>query len=196
MLAAALSAMALWLSGGVWFASTLPVAVDDPATKTDAIVVWTGGSGRIGEGLDLLAAGMADKLFISGASEQVRIADLLQGRPEADLLGRRVTLGRMAVDTPGNAAETAQWVTRENAGSIRLVTAAYHMRRSLMELEAVRPDLLVVPHPVFPATVKADWWRWPGTASLIAEEYSKFLVAWARLQLGLADNAAVGAGAP
>jgi uncharacterized SAM-binding protein YcdF (DUF218 family) len=182
------AALALWLAGWIWFASTLPVAVADQTTKTDAIVVWTGGSGRIDEGLGLLAAGMAEKLFISGASEQVRVADVVRGRPEAAALDSRIALGRRAVDTPGNAVETAQWAARENARSIRLVTAAYHMRRSLLELNAAMPDLLIVPHPVFPANVKPDWWRWRGTANLIAVEYSKYLVAWTRLRLDLEDD--------
>ena len=70
--------------------------------------------------------------------------------------------------------------------SIRLVTAAYHMRRSLLELHAAMPGVRIVPHAVFPVTVKSDWWRWPGTARLIAREYTKFVVAWARQDLGLA----------
>ena len=43
------------------------------------------------------------------------------------------------------------------------------------------PDIEVIAHPVFPARVKVDsWWRWPGTAGLIAGEYNKVLLAWAR----------------
>ena len=35
-------ALAAWLAGLLWFASTLPAAVEDPTTHTDAIVVLTG----------------------------------------------------------------------------------------------------------------------------------------------------------
>jgi uncharacterized SAM-binding protein YcdF (DUF218 family) len=178
-----------WLGGGIWFASTMPSAVTDPTTRTDAIVVWTGGSGRIDEGLDLLAAGLSSKLFISGAAEQVRVADLMQGRQSADAaLAGSITLGRMATDTPGNAVETAAWARQQNVASLRLVTAAYHMRRSLLELHSAMPNALIVAHPVFPTTVKADWWRWPGTAALIASEYTKYLVTWTRIRLGLATD--------
>ncbi len=48
------------------------------------------------------------------------------------------------------------------------------------------PELEIVPHPVFPEHVKQrDWWRWPGSASLIISEYNKYLVALAR---GLLDG--------
>ena len=51
------------------------------------------------------------------------------------------------------------------------------------------PGVRIVPHAVFPVTVKSDWWRWPGTARLIAREYTKFVVAWARQNLGIAARA-------
>ena len=61
---------------------------------------------------------------------------------------------------------------------MRLVTASYHMPRSLMEFRRVMPDVRLIAHPVFPAHVRIDaWWRWPGTASLLAGEYIKYLVA-------------------
>ena len=62
--------------------------------------------------------------------------------------------------------------------SLRLVTAAYHMPRSLLEFRHAMPEIEIVPHPVFPENFKQrDWWRWPGSASLIVREYSKYLVA-------------------
>jgi uncharacterized SAM-binding protein YcdF (DUF218 family) len=194
-LALAGTAGVCWAAGLIYFASTLPAAVADTATRTDAIVVLTGGRGRIETGVDLLQQGMAAKLFVSGAGGQARLADLLP--PGTDLppeLAAAITLGREADDTPGNAIETAAWVRREGVASIRLVTAAYHMRRSLLELHAAMPSVKIVPHPVFPATVKSDWWRWPGTASLIAREYSKFLVTWLRIALqgGSAPPSAAG----
>ncbi len=65
-------------------------------------------------------------------------------------------------------------------------TAAYHMPRSLLEFRRLLPDAEIVLHPVFPDQVKQrDWWRWPGSASLIVSEYSTYLVARVR---GLFDG--------
>lgn len=173
--------VAAWAAGLLWFASTIPQAVADPATHTDAIVALTGGAERIETGVQLLSDGMAERLFVSGAGEQVRTADILgRATPINPELAANVTIGKAAVDTPGNALETAEWVRSQNMSSIRLVTAAYHMRRSLLEFHAVLPEVKIVPHAVFPPRVKRDWWRWPGTASLIAREYTKFVLTWAR----------------
>lgn len=179
-----------WAGGLLWFASTLPAAVDDATTHTDAIVVLTGGSERIETGFKLLSAGLADKLFVSGVGGQVKAGSLAARSDVPPELADKVAVGSSAYDTPGNATETAAWAHAEHVSSIRLVTAGYHMRRSLLEFHAAMPDVRIVPHAVFPAMVKTDWWRWPGTASLIAREYTKFVASWARQNLGLAPRAA------
>lgn len=170
-----------WTAGFLWFASTIPSGVADTSTHTDAIVALTGGAERIETGVKLLSDGLAERLFVSGAGEQVRTSDILgRATPINPDLAANITIGKAAVDTPGNAIETAEWVRSQNMRSIRLVTAAYHMRRSLLEFHDAMPEVVIVPHAVFPPTVKRDWWRWPGTASLIAREYTKFLLTWAR----------------
>jgi uncharacterized SAM-binding protein YcdF (DUF218 family) len=172
----------LWLGGLIWFATTIPDHVADRESQTDAIVVLTGGSERLDTGLGLLAAGKAKKLFVSGVHRSVEMAELLKtSKMDRERLECCVVLGYSADSTIGNAAETAAWMNAEGYRSLRLVTAAYHMRRSLMELGHAMPDTIILAHPVFPDTVKqADWWRWPGTASLIATEYTKFLLATLR----------------
>jgi len=178
-----------WTSGLLWFASTIPTKVEDAQTRTDAIVVLTGGSERIETGLALLDEGMAERLFVSGVGERVKTGDLLpQTRNLRPDLRDNITVGTAAANTPGNALETAAWAQNMDVHSIRLVTAAYHMRRSLLEFHAAMPDVVIVPHAVFPANVKTDWWRWPGTASLIAREYTKFVITWAIQRAGLAGE--------
>lgn len=170
-----------WSLGLFWFASTLPKGVEDTTTHTDAIVVLTGGSERIETGLRLLSDGLSARLFISGVGEKVSMDDLIaRGQPlQPDRLNN-VVIGTLASDTPGNAAETAAWANAENVRSLRLVTASYHMRRALLEFHAAMPNITIIPHAVFPVTVKSDWWRWPGTASLFAREYTKFIITWTR----------------
>ena len=169
---------ALWLAGLIWFASEIPHAPAEPTTATDAIVVLTGGAGRLGAGLELLRAGRAKKLFVSGVYRGVDVAEILrvsQQAPEA--LACCIAIGHSAVDTAGNARETARWMADEGFASLRLVTADYHMPRSLAEFRRAMPDVTLIAHPVSSENVHVDaWWRWPGTASLIASEYTKHLV--------------------
>ncbi len=175
---------AAWTVGLFSFAAAIPQTVTEPGRKTDAIVVLTGGSGRLGEGLALLAAGRAEKLFISGVYRGLDVKQLLavsKNRPTG--LESRIGIGN-AVDTIENAAETALWVAAEGYKSLRLVTSDYHMARSLLEFRYAMPGIALVPHPVFPQHVKKKgWWRWPGTTSLIVGEYNKYLLAWMRIQI-------------
>jgi uncharacterized SAM-binding protein YcdF (DUF218 family) len=187
----ALLAALAWTAGLLWFAQAIPAHVADTTTRTDAIVVLTGGAERIETGLALLDEGLADHLFVSGAGLQVKTGDLLPRTPGLKAeVGEKITVGTVAANTPGNALETAAWAESKDVRSIRLVTAAYHMRRSLLEFHAAMPGVTIVPHAVFPPNVKSDWWRWPGTASLIAREYTKFVVTWAMQRLGIANRRA------
>ena len=173
---------ALWLRGFVWFAEALPRAVADSETPTGGIVVFTGGPERLETALELLAAGKARKLFVSGVSVGVSGFDIqAASQRDPELFECCVVLGYEAMDTVGNARETAAWAAGEGYASLRVVTAAYHMPRSLVELRRVMPGVRLIANPVFPARVRLDsWWSWPGTASLIATEYTKYLVSLSR----------------
>ena len=175
---------ALWVTGLFAFASHIPTDIAEPEAKTDAIVVLTGGSGRLRTGLDLLMTQHADHLFVSGVYRGVDVDQLLKvqkQRPED--VENRISLGD-AINTWENARETAEWMRDNNLSSLRLVTAAYHMPRSLLEFEDVLSDVKIAPHPVFPDHVKqSKWWAFPGTLALTVTEYNKFLLAWTRQSL-------------
>lgn len=189
MLVLALGAV-VWAGGLFWFVGTIPrdpppAQAPEALEHTDAVVVLTGGSGRLPTGLELLKAGVAKKLFVSGVYESVDVKELLRlSQLSPDRVECCVVLGYAAADTVGNAFETADWMEEQGYRSLRLVTANYHMRRSLLEFAMAAPKAHVVPHPVAPPNVHlADWWRWPGTASLLMTEYNKYLVALLRYQL-------------
>ncbi|HEB79000.1 MAG TPA: YdcF family protein [Rhodospirillales bacterium] len=186
LLAGLTLAAVTWGVGLFRFAAAIPIEVRDKTTQTGAIVVLTGGSGRLSEGLELLAAKMAGKLFISGVYLGVdvnKLLELSQRAPEG--FECCVEIGHSADDTTGNAAETAAWARRRGVNSIRIVTSNYHMPRSLLEFRQALPEAAFIPHPVFSRFVKRDrWWAWPGTASLIVGEYNKFLLVWLRLRAG------------
>jgi uncharacterized SAM-binding protein YcdF (DUF218 family) len=173
-------ALAAWTVGLVRFADAIPEQVADADTRTEAIVVLTGGTHRLAAGVDLLTLDKARKLFVSGVYQGVdvrRLLALFQHNPRE--LEERIAIGN-AVNTAENASETADWMRKQGFTSLRLVTAAYHMPRSLLEFRHAMPQATIVPHPVFPEHVKAEWWAWPGTLGLIVGEYNKFLFAWVR----------------
>jgi uncharacterized SAM-binding protein YcdF (DUF218 family) len=174
--------VAVWLIGLWRFAEAIPRDVTAPDVRTDAIVVLTGGSLRVEGGLRLLAEGKAKKLFISGVYRGVDVTELLHvSRQSPDSVACCVVLGHAADNTLGNAHETAQWIESEGYHSLRLVTASYHMPRSMLEFTRAMPDIEIVPNPVFPEfTQEAAWWQSRRSAALVASEYSKYLAALVR----------------
>jgi len=177
------------LGGFLWFLDAAAAVPDQPLRRTDGIVVLTGGGERVRSGLALLVAGEADRLLVSGAHPDVTLADLasISGLPLAALEGR-VTLGRQARTTRGNAAETAAWARAERLGSIRLVTAGYHMPRARLELRRMLPPgTALVQHPVQPASLRGSEAAGRSrTWTLLLGEYLKFLGARLRLSQLLA----------
>jgi uncharacterized SAM-binding protein YcdF (DUF218 family) len=129
----------------------------------------------------LLELNMAKRLFISGVYRGLDVKALFRMfRRNPQDLETRIGIGT-ATNTLGNATESADWITGKGFRSMRLVTAAYHMPRSLLEFKHAMPNAQIIAHPVFPAHVKVDeWWAWSGTAELIASEYNKFLFAGLR----------------
>lgn len=185
----------LWLVGLVWYASEIARAnsgADDSAgTTTDAVVVLTGTPDRLGVGFELLAAGRAQRMFISGVYRGIDVQQILRAlRRSPDEAENAVVLGYGADDTIGNANETAGWMAKEGLTSLILVTSNFHMPRALLEFHAAMPEITIVPHATAAASFKIDaWWRWPGTIRLIASEWSKYIAARARLVLGIRVSA-------
>lgn len=85
-------------------------AVRSIKSRTDAIVVLTGGRQRLSTGLKLQAQGLAKQVFISGVNPDVEPEELAGfgpvGKAQIDCC---VILGYAAANTLGNAAETAAW---------------------------------------------------------------------------------------
>ncbi len=169
----------IWGAGFVYYLISIPLQVHDDSTKTDAIVVLTGGSDRVTTGIGLYVRGMAPDLFISGVGKGVTVDELLLsiGYPLNKIDKSRISLGREAGDTVGNARETAIWVRRQNVKSVRVVTASYHMPRSLVEFNQAMPEINIIPHPVFPENIKiSEWWKYKGTTELLVNEYHKYIL--------------------
>jgi uncharacterized SAM-binding protein YcdF (DUF218 family) len=165
--------------GFIWFA--VRPAPENEIAPTDAIVVLTGGRLRLQSGMDLLRDGKGRKLFVSGVNQQVDLDELLRVSGNAVWASCCTVLGHDADNTLGNALETAQWMRQQGFSSLRLVTAWYHMPRSLLELDRVMPEIEIIAHPVFPDEVSQEhWWASRSTVLLLASEYGKYLGALLR----------------
>lgn len=107
----------------------------DPGIRTDAVVVPTGGAGRIDRGIALIRAKSARRMLITGTDPSVRPIELaVQYDTPVRWFRCCIDLGHDAVDTRSNADETAAWVRAHGYKSVRLVTADWHMARAKLEL--------------------------------------------------------------
>ena len=133
----------LYAIGFLYFAVTLPGLIGH--VKTDAVIVPTGGAGRIGRGIEVLRDGDARRMFVSGVDPEVTPAEFAK---EFDVRSAEmrccVTLGYLAVDTRSNAGEAAQWLNSNDVRTVRLVTTDWHMRRAAAELRHSIPDSIAV----------------------------------------------------
>ena len=177
----------LWVGGFAWFMIRLipaPLMQERPDHNYEGVAVLTGGSLRIEEGLKALSQGWAQQLFISGVYQASDVRDLLAIYDhDPRLLLEHIELGHTATNTVGNAKEIADWAKANGYPTILMITAAYHIPRSLLELERTAPGLEVDVWPVYPAwTNQAQWYQDIGPVFFLAGEYSKYLVAQARFQ--------------
>ncbi|MEM7775295.1 MAG: YdcF family protein [Pseudomonadota bacterium] len=187
----ALVLIALLFLGFVVFATMVTRDVARESVRADAVVALTGGSRRIREAADLLASGRARRLLVSGVNRITTTRDIraLTGLPRR-LFACCVDIGYDALNTRGNADETRAWLVKHQFRSLIIVTASYHMPRSLVELSRKLPGVQLYAHPVTPkGMLGGRWWTDADQIRVLGREYLKFLPAAAMYCASAALNA-------
>jgi uncharacterized SAM-binding protein YcdF (DUF218 family) len=173
-----LVAVVAWGGSFAWFIYLAGRSGEVPS-HTDGIVAFTGGPERVETALRLLADRRADHLLLSGIGGGAELPELARRAGlDPQPLASRVTIGRSAATTRGNATETAAWVRANDIRSLAVVTASFHMPRALAELSRALPETKLYPLPVVPPE-RPD--RAAVPLRLIAEEYIKFIATTAGL---------------
>ncbi|WP_298307697.1 YdcF family protein [uncultured Erythrobacter sp.] len=164
----AAATLMVWALGFLWFTVALPQPAG--AEKTDAVIVPTGGAGRIAQGLAVLDQELAERMLVTGVDPEVTPEEFAAEFEVPDAqMDCCVSLGFMAVDTRGNATETAAWVEQKQVTSLRLVTTDWHMRRAAGELSRTLPENVTVVRDAVPSA--------PSLASLFLE-YHKLIASF------------------
>jgi len=173
----AFTLLLVWALGWLWFATSIALMEPQENTvKTEAIIVLTGGNGRINEGLNLLSQKNAPKLFISGVNKDTTKKDIFNSwKKPTKTKPCCLTLGYKATDTISNAEEVKEWVEENKIESFHLVTSSYHMMRAMLEIRKQLPNIKIIKHPVF----SDDFQAWQGRFwRLTFSEYNKTLIRW------------------
>jgi uncharacterized SAM-binding protein YcdF (DUF218 family) len=180
---AILSILVLFLGGFALFAShvgQMSTPEDPPAA--DAIIVLTGGQARLDAALGLLKSGKGERLLISGVHPSTS-SRMLQAATGGDiaLFSCCIDIDRAALDTVGNAAESAKWVRGHAYGKVILVTNNYHMPRSLLEMGRLLDAEELAPYPVVNSKLdNGGWMVRPDALRVLFTEYNKYLAALVR----------------
>jgi len=173
-----LVAILAYCLGFILFATTLPHRPTSVA-HADAVVTLTGGDSRLDTAVYLLENGFAKRLLITGVHPSItkpEIRQIAHGGAKFDCCA---DLDFAAEDTRENAAEAAGWMRAHRFRSLILVTANYHMPRSLAEFSADMPRMKLIPYPVEPEGIDfGRWWRNPHAIRLLHAEYAKYLASF------------------
>lgn len=167
--------IALYVLGFVIFVTGLPKTAND-LRHIDGIVALTGGDTRLDAAVALFEKGIGKRLLISGVNPQTTKAELKKlahGGPRFDCCA---DLGYAAEDTHGNAREAAAWARFYHFRKLLIVTARYHMPRSLIEFQAAMPGVKIAAYPVEPESINLEgWWHNPRALFVLHAEYAKYL---------------------
>lgn len=189
----AVAVVGIYLVGFVLFVTCLPKAQGD-LHRVQGIVTLTGGQMRIDTAYRLFCReGIGTRLLISGVypeNNKAKLISLLDPQlrgsdATAQACTGRIDLGYAAENTLGNAREAAAWARFYRFHTILIVTARYHMPRSLTEFREALPWATIVPYPIDPEGIPKGWWHEPRALRLLHSEYAKYLAATVLSALGL-----------
>ncbi|WP_265517639.1 YdcF family protein [Nitratireductor luteus] len=177
-------ACAAFFAGGFAFFANHVAKLATPAElrPADGIVVLTGGQSRIDAAIDLLKEGKGKRLLISGVNPVARIDDLrLATGGDRTLFNCCIDIDRVALNTIGNAEESAKWASANTFASIIVVTNNYHMPRSLLEMRRILPMADLQPYPVVNTPLRdGAWLAKPDALRVLFTEYAKYVASLAR----------------
>jgi len=176
-------ALILFLGGFALFGTHVSqLSTPENPPTADAIIVLTGGQARLDAAIDLLKSGKGERLLISGVHPSTSSRTLQEATGgDAELFSCCVDIDRAALDTIGNAEESAKWVRTHAYSRVILVTNNYHMPRSLLEMSRLLDREELDPYPVVNSKLdNGGWIVRPGALRVLFTEYNKYLAALAR----------------
>ncbi len=165
----------------------LPYAASDRGA--DAIVVLTGGTGRLDEGLTLLRKGLGGVLILSGVDGSADIDSIFHGKGVSSAERARIVLDKASGNTYSNAVEARMFMEANGLTSMTLITSTYHMKRALLIFRRLMPsgvriEAQAVESPNFD---RERWWEGRGLA-IAWSEFLKYY--WYYLRFSIEDLSA------
>lgn len=144
-----------------------------PSRPVDAVMVLSGGEGRIAEGYKAWVSGAAREIYLLGTGRDVPLAKLIPA--VASLPGaerEHIHVEGWSENTLENAFSAKNATEERNFSSVILVTSDYHVARAGIAFRRVLPPRVAL----YVLSVPSEGWGSPGAAWRTARRY--FLEGW------------------
>ena len=158
----------------------------DTLSRSDAIVVLSGGPDRIDWGIKLYQDGWSPRLVLVGAaldkSGPSNAAAMRKKALQAGVPDTAIFLEEESTNTLENATLSKRILDSFGAKSIILVTSPYHQRRALETFKNVydKESISIINSPSgYSSWNSKEWWAKPTSADLTTSEILKII--WAKL---------------
>lgn len=145
-------------------------------SKIDAVVVLTGGRGRLSPALKLFSNEEADWFLISGVGEKNSLNSIFSDDELRDIDPEKIILEKQSRSTYQNALFAKDILIEKGVRSVLLVTSNYHMKRALFVFRSLFPENI----QCIPSSVESDnfnletWWKGGAGLKLAILEYLKY----------------------
>ena len=182
------SILTYFLIGLVEYKEKILSTIKYISKKSSDIVILTGGTNRIKDGLKIInkfekTSTFNSKILVSGTGKGFTKMSLAKNIDfDFNLIECCIELDSISTNTYSNAFETLKWVKKNNISEFILTTSNYHMPRAFLEFKYRMPNLKIFTYPITPKKHNIN--NWLGsfqTFSLVLSEYCKFLIAKLRI---------------
>ena len=160
--------------------------------KSSNIVILTGGTNRIKDGLKIIndfekTKKNSLKILVSGTGKGFTKNSLKKQLGEnfnSDLIKCCIELDSVSKNTFTNASETLKWTKKNDIKEFLLVTSNYHMPRAILEFNNSMPNLKIYTYSITPRKHKiSKWLNSHETFTLVFKEFCKYIVASLRIKI-------------
>ena len=160
--------------------------------KSSNIVILTGGTNRIKDGLKIISNFDTSKknnfkILVSGTGKGFSKSSLkkqLGPKFNPNLIECCIELDSISKNTYTNASETFKWSKKNDIKEFVLITSNYHMPRAFLEFKNRMPDLKIHIFTITPTKhIIKNWLSSYQTFSLVFKEYCKFIIASLRIKI-------------
>ena len=186
-----ISILTYFFFGLVKFKESILSTIKYASKNSSNIVILTGGTNRIKNGLKIIdqfekSSPFKSKILVSGTGKgftKISLEKILSFDLDFDLIECCIELDSISTNTYSNAYQTLMWVRKNDISEFILITSNYHMPRAYLEFKNRMPNLKIFTYPITPEKHDINLWLSSfQTFYLIFTEYCKFLFASIRTQ--------------